>query len=179
MNGIFSAKLLSFCVLLLFQIGCSMSRNQLSDDPLLLFKTTHSYYIVSKEVNLHGKEYSIPKDCRLVFKKGGKIVNGVLVGNNTSIDGLSKNIFDRIHIKGTWSVPVIKTTMFSTVDDYTLRNMSALSSEKIYNKIIINKDCPAPIKAFDSYFVVKSKTDVEFKASIIARPCKYKGGYCK
>ena len=60
--------------------------------------------IIDREYDLGGEEIIFPPNSKLVFKKYGKIKNGKLVGNNTTIYSSCRVIFDKdIVFAGTFS----------------------------------------------------------------------------
>lgn len=95
-------------------------------------------YVISNDIELHGKSFVLPKNVTLKFC-GGKIKHGTLIGNNTKIIGTEK-LFDKVTIKGTWIVKEISAKMFVSVGDTNeLRNLVALSNPQIDNTIYIPK----------------------------------------
>ena len=102
-----------------------------------LFSKSSRRIYVSHEIDLEGQTLSIPDNCELVFRKGGRISNGCIVGNNTRIKGSSK-LFDHVSFKGTWIVPVISTEMFVDLDYVnSLQEVFALSDSSVKNTIKI------------------------------------------
>lgn len=93
---------------------------------------------IEHTIDLKGKVYVIPPEVILNYK-GGRIMNGVLIGNETRIKGKGR-IFDRVTIKGTWNVPNISTSMFVSLDyDNSLRDVVALASPNVNNTIVVGK----------------------------------------
>ena len=43
-------------------------------------------YIITEAIDLKGKTIIFPQNCTLIFKNGGNIKNGTIVGNNTKIE---------------------------------------------------------------------------------------------
>ena len=70
-----------FLICLLF--FCNCANLKLSYD----FNKVGGRYVISSEINLQGGTLNIPKNSTLEFR-GGKIVNGILVCNNTSFNGI-------------------------------------------------------------------------------------------
>lgn len=128
-------------------------------------------------VDLQGNRVVLPRGVALVFD-GGQFVNGILVGDSTTISYNKLPIFDHIEISGSWSVTEICTDMFQPIDDSTLRYLSELSSENQFNRITVNHDCTEHIKPWSSYFTIKSNTEVVLNADISMLPSDYVGGYC-
>ena len=94
-------------------------------------------YHIQYDYNLNGQTIIIPEGCVLLFE-GGSIANGTITGQDTKILGSTLNIFTSIVIEGTWNVPTISTSMFSSLsEDNDLRKVIALSNSRIQNTIII------------------------------------------
>lgn len=136
-----------------------------------------SVYLITDTVDLRGKTCRLPLKSKLIFN-GGIIINGILDGDSTSMECLTFPIFDRLIITGSWKIREISTDMFKKVDENTLGNMSALSSDKTDNIIAINSDCHVPVKKWDSRFKIKSKSTLILNADIYTMPTKNNGGYC-
>lgn len=67
-------------------------------------KKPNTRFIIKYGFDLKGKRWAIPSNCILVFE-GGFIGNGVLVGNNTSVEASPYYIFDgNLSLEGTWNV---------------------------------------------------------------------------
>ena len=93
---------------------------------------------IKQDLNLNGQEVMLPSNVTLSFK-GGVIRNGILTGNDTKIE-CNSYAFDNICIQGTWNVPVIYSKWFKNLDyENSLKNVLALSSPNVYNKVIIEK----------------------------------------
>ena len=87
---------------------------------------------------MEGKEYFIPSGVT-IKQKHGVIKNGTLIGNGTKIDA-KKALFEKVKIKGEWNVPKISTDLFVDLSyDDALRNVVALSSNKVHNTIKIKE----------------------------------------
>lgn len=134
-------------------------------------------YLFTESVDLQGKSVKFPSNAILIFK-GGNIYNGEIIGDSTQINGDLNNIFNRLKISGSWKIQDISTNMFCEIDTNILANISHLSSDKRFNRITINTDCATPIKPWDSFFKIKSYTDLILNADIYSLPTSHKGGYC-
>ena len=111
---------------------------------------------LEKEVDLKGKICQIPQGVALTFN-GGLLKNGVLEGNDTRVDGDSVQIFDHIHISGTWEVPYISTKMFVDLSyENALRELISLSDPRIDNIIVIE----------DAYYLMSVKEESEICISL-------------
>lgn len=98
----------------------------------------NSSYVIDKIIDLEGCTFIIPENVVLNFIKRGQLVNGRVVGNNTCISGLKKDIFRNIEINGTWNVPFITSSFFQDKCSINvLKNVMALSSPFVMNTIEI------------------------------------------
>lgn len=144
-------------------------------DTLLFTRSNYSYEI-TKVIDLQGKKASIPEGCVLSFK-GGRIINGAIEGNNTSING-KKDLFDNVKILGSWNVPIISTNMFvSLSEDNALKDVFALANPEVDNKIIIEKG-QYWVKATEkepNVLNVCSNSIVEVNGLILLRPNDLRG----
>lgn len=90
------------------------------------------------DIDLQGRVINLPNGVTLI-SKGGYIMNGHIVGNNTKIES-TNTLFDNVTIKGTWVVPVITTSLFGSLNDTnSLQNVFALANPNIHNKVIIEE----------------------------------------
>ena len=124
---------------------------------------------IEKEWNLEGKTITLPVGVTLNFLKKGKIANGHLVGCNTQLKGGTENIFDNIKIYGTWNVPEISSKMFTSLAyDNALRNVFALTNQKVNNKVFIAPGVYTIVlnKSDKVGLDVLSNTDVELNGTI-------------
>lgn len=93
----------------------------------------NTIYEVRYEFDLNEETVEMPANCTLNFN-GGKIINGAIVGNNTSC-GVCKNIiFDNCQLSGTWNCAEAYASAFSTNDTLTLQSLCALSDVVNVNK---------------------------------------------
>ena len=137
-----------------------------------------SVLIISKQIDLKGKVYTLPPKGTVCFISGGCLYNGTLIGNETKLRWKNHTgIFKNVMIKGSWIVDTISTRMFKNIDRHTLSNISSLISDKIHNEVFIYKTCMIAVPDFASYFVVKSNTNINFYADIYTLSTKYNGGY--
>lgn len=143
------AKLFVIVALLLF-ISCNSQRNsQVRNLALLSYSNDtisalhfglkpNSRVLVTNDWDLQGLTLSMPDNVELVAN-GGVISNGCIVGCRTIIEG-EETIFDRVHVQGSWVVPIIKTSMFADLNyDNSLKDVFALTNPKINNKVFIEK----------------------------------------
>lgn len=169
------AFLLVIVLMLFVQASTPMEatakEEQINYKDTLLFTRSNYTYEITDVVDLQGKKASIPEGCVLSFK-GGRIVNGAIEGNNTSITG-KKDLFDNVKILGSWNVPIISTNMFvSLSEDNALKDVFALANPEVDNKIIIEKG-QYWVKATEgapNALNVSSNTIVEVNGIIQLRP---------
>ena len=131
-----SHRLLFFCVIIIKVINVSCSSvyqmtTELIDKQLL----NNGIYVVKDDIDLDGKTIGFPEGCTLVLDSGS-LHNGTIVGNNTMLK-YSEHCLDMVDIKGTWIVPVIKSSMFVSQDFNSLRSLFNLQNDSIHNDIII------------------------------------------
>ena len=93
--------------------------------------------MIKERVDLRGRTITFPRKCTLVFKKGGLLSNGTIVGEDTRIR-YEESCFENVNIKGTWHVPEIRSEMFLTHSHTSLTNLFNLQSRAIKNTIIIS-----------------------------------------
>lgn len=97
-----------------------------------------SVFIVDSIIDLKGFCYRLPADITLKFK-GGRLINGYIIGNNTKVLGTEK-LFDQVVIAGSWDVERISSKMFCNMrDTNALKNLFALANAEIDNEIYIQK----------------------------------------
>ena len=94
-------------------------------------------YIINSDIDLQGKIMQIPDGCTLVFKKG-IIKNGTIIGQNTKIR-YNGNCFENIDIKGSWIVPVIKSSMFRDFSGKDIQSIANLQNPHIINEYTLIK----------------------------------------
>ncbi len=74
-----------------------LNQNSIKD----YFTTPNKEYIITEDIDLSGKNISMPKGCTLIFE-GGRIKNGTITGNNTRIYATGKIWGDDVIMKGSW-----------------------------------------------------------------------------
>lgn len=94
-------------------------------------------FVLSEDIDIDNKVCVLPKGVT-IKSRGGVIKNGIIVGQNTKI--LYKEaVFDNITIKGTWIVPIIKTSLFKNLEyENSLKDVLSLTNPIIKNKVYIN-----------------------------------------
>lgn len=137
-------------------------------------------YVIAKLVDLKGKTLKIPVGKRLFFKEGARLINGVVIGNATSIGGSRNKIFHNVRIMGSWNVPNISTLMFVDIEkDNSLVNVFALTNKNVKNVVTINLgDYWITVsKAWEYSIKVVDNTEIILNGTIRLRPNGFKG--CK
>ena len=123
-------------------------------------------YLVKRTINLHGKTVSIPESSVVEFSRKGKIVNGVIIGNNTLLKG---NVQFSTEMVGTFcndEVPV----SWLCVSDRTLLSRQIAS--------IFNLDKPCVVKLDKDIIMDGSRKEVNYVSvsgkKRIENSCRYK-----
>lgn len=142
-----------------FLYSCSGPRISVEFERLLENGDTH--YTINKVFDLKGKEILIPKNVTLEFGRG-KIINGTLVGQNTTITNVKSNQL-AVEIKGTWVSTKIEDTYFNRdvlSDDQILSSINNLMSDVVANTVIINRNYAGKITAERRYLLAPSSNSV-------------------
>ena len=162
----------SFLIFLLSFLN-SLNSNAINGIPCT-YSLDGRVLFIYEHYNLEGKTLSMPENSTICFR-GGRISNGAIVGNNTSITGITRSIFDNVEIKGTWNVKSISTRMFvSTEKENSLKQVFALTNETVNNEVYI-----APgsyilnAKQNKQILTVKSNTKVTIDGAINLVPNDY------
>lgn len=110
-----------------------------------MFSDENTTYVVKRQYDLAGSTISLPASSVLKFKWRGKMSNGTIRGNNSSIIATSKKTrFDNITVSGTWHVPEIFSKWFRFSDDPVLntknfRSMCAFTDNEHKGVISVGK----------------------------------------
>ena len=80
-------------------ISCAAEVKLSSNSLLNSVLKDNTVYTITDAIDLNDKTISIPANCTIVFKRKGCINNGVLVGNNTSIEYHCPFIGDNVSLK--------------------------------------------------------------------------------
>ena len=135
LKGYITAYLIYLFVLLhLFLLSSCACVRRVSD--FLQISQTGGVFRITRDIDLEGQTIVLPKNCKLVFNNH-IISNGTLIGDNTFIY-YKNHCFHNIKIKGTWNVPVIRSSMFTDYQDDDLVNLFNLQNGSIQNRIIVN-----------------------------------------
>lgn len=100
--------LLSF--MLLFCTTSSAEKVIIKLSPLSSFYSQTDYrengrnntiYEICYPFDLKGGEIILPKECKLLFN-GGKLINGIIIGDGCTVESSATHIFDNIQFSGNW-----------------------------------------------------------------------------
>lgn len=129
-----------------------------------ILNAPYNKYVIIHDFDLKGFTVNIGYESTLVFL-GGSIINGTLIGNNTSIKASAKSsIFSNIQIKGEWRCPKIYSAwMADCTSQNKILEIFNLSSNDIYNKIMI-----AP-GVYDLTFNTDTDASIKFKSNTSCR----------
>ena len=110
----YSIALISLSLLLPFTqvMGCP---KVMTDE---FFSKGAGSYTIDKNYDLRGAVIAVPSGSTLVFKKGS-LRNGTIVGHDTKLIGLKKNIFRNMEIGGEFIVSEVSYSMFSSYNNDT------------------------------------------------------------
>ncbi len=147
---------------------------QYSDDSakvVLSLSKKDNNFTIKDTIDLLGKTWYLPENITLNIN-GGLIKNGVIIGNNTRLQ-YKGVVFDRIHIRGEWLVPKIKTSMFVDLSyENSLRDVFSLANTKIKNTILVERGnyYLSALKKNDRCLMLYSNTDVILNGTLILTP---------
>ena len=126
--------------------------------------------LLVKDIDLEKKTFLFPKNVT-IKPNGGRFKNGTLIGNHTKIMGMDI-MFDMVHVKGTWNVPVVSTELFHNLG-YTnsLRDVIALTSPHMNNKVYIGSGIYvlSLTKNQETGLPISSNTDLVIDGTIILK----------
>ena len=133
----------------------------------------NSEIVIDRVIDMEGAIVKIPERVTILFKKGGCLKNGELVGSNTKIIGCNHSIFDNVSISGDWNVRYITTEMFCDLSRVnSLKDVVALASPNVDNvltimpgvyKVMVNFEHPKAL-------IVPSNTEVLLNGTVELEP---------
>ncbi len=174
---------------LLLLAGCNCNANNsinyienpfgYSDEPIIMDFTPFlkdGVYVIKDTIDLKGRTLVLPENIILRID-GGLFKNGVLFGNNTTLNYKRKSVvFDRVNIKGTWIIGVIRSTMFSDLSyDNALKDVIALTNSAVRNRVFINKGI-YKVSVYSNSAVclpLTSNTDLQLDGDVFLTPNRY------
>lgn len=74
--------------------------------------TENTIYEIRNTINLEGKTIFVPPHCEIIFKRGGVISNGTVVGDKTLIIGQLTGVLDGVSIQGSFINKKISSGIF-------------------------------------------------------------------
>ena len=191
MNPIYFLILLTICLVSCSSCGSKKSFSQKenteigrvvidnSENGIFNFPVKEdSTFVLTNDLDLEGKNFLIPRGVT-IKQKQGVIKNGTLIGNGTKIDA-KKALFEKVKIKGEWNVPKISTDLFVDLSyDNALRNVVALSSNKVHNIIKIKEGIYSFsfIKNGDIGLSPASNTKLQIDGTLWIKGNEYKNYY--
>ena len=91
-------------------------------------KEENRLYIVNEKIDLKGKTITIPKGSSLVFQKKGKLINGNIIGNSTTVLAPKRVILEHVTIdrKGTWRTNISYPEWFGATDKKSFDSKMAI-----------------------------------------------------
>lgn len=126
---------------------------------------------LTEVADLGGDTLLLPPETTIQLR-GGYFRNGTVVGHKTSIRGQGP-AFDHVRIAGTWHVPVVRTSLLVDASyENALRDIMALTSQAIRNKVIIEKGeyRVTALKEKDTCVPIGSNTEVIVEGTIRLTP---------
>ena len=131
-------------------------------------------FVLNEDVDLNNKVCVLPKGV-IIKARGGVIKNGEIIGQNTRVL-YNDAVFDNISIKGTWIVPVIKTSLFKNLNyDNSLKDVLSLTSPIVKNKVYIDNGLyvVSSNKNNDACLTLTSNTELYLDGTIKIVPNAY------
>ncbi len=134
----------------------------LSDDSIPIaeqIKEENTKYYVLNDFDLQGQTVEIPKGSTLIFKKGGKLRNGILCGNETLIRSPK---LDNIHFAGSFvnnRISISETAFGNEIDFWGI-----LQS---FQNATVKLDCDITPSSFNSQNIELSRLCIEGKGHTI------------
>lgn len=84
-------------------------------------KYENTSYIIREKINLKGKEFTVPNNCKLIFE-GGRLKNGTLKGKETTIQAEGNLVFENITISGSWANKTVYSEWLDFVEGEEVDN---------------------------------------------------------
>lgn len=132
-------------------------------------------YVIKHDFDLNGGELRVPDACTLVFK-GGRIINGIVTGQNTVVEAAKKTIFIDVHIKGCFMNDKVYSQWFDLKEgDHdnrpTFDALMAMADNGSYCDVFIQKgNYFTSVGAHAEGISIPSRTYVHNEACIMALP---------
>lgn len=141
---------LLFAITALFFVSNGLSAKVLYDS---FYGKLHegATIVIRTTVDLKGESVNIPKNCTLVFKRRGRITNGTLIGNETSVKCVDKRVhfLNSLTLEGDWCSEVAYSEWFDAIPDCKLssdggllsgsNNYRSLQNLLRFNNVVVKK----------------------------------------
>lgn len=106
-------------------------------------------HIINSPVDLRGETIEIPVGHKLVFKGEGCLMNGIIVGNQTSVTAGKRHIFVNVELQGAYTARRAYSDWFDIIDDCMLDNegkfVSGTDNSQGFNNLFrFDNVCIAP-----------------------------------
>lgn len=139
----------------------------------LVYDTIHKELVINENIDLNQSLLEIPVGYSLYVKQG-RILNGIIKGNNTKLRCDSLGSIGVI-LHGSWQIIDIKDTYFDTsilTDKQILENLNVLQSDTISQNVILSKkEYYAPIYTpSDCLLRLSSNTNIFLNTTIKLAP---------
>ena len=166
------------CLILEFLAALALPLSSMQESYAKLFSEYNP--IVETTIDLKGDTLKLKSDSILSITSGGRIINGVIKGNNSRLVIEGHNNLG-VTLIGEWIMPNISDDFFDDrilSDDDIICSINSLMSNNEHNSIILNKDYCIGIYEESGYGLdIKSNTDVVINGTIRLKPNKWKHYY--
>lgn len=163
-------------ILLAFLILFFLGEVSIANAKDVVFK--EKCFIVDKSVDLNGDVIILPQSSILQFKSSGKIYNGKIIGNGTSIKGAQVNSIGTV-LEGTWAQTNILDIWFNSEflsDNDIIDNIITLQNDGIKQEIIIQRDYLIEFKGTRSIGLsLSSNTKLKLHSTLSVKPNRLAG----
>lgn len=104
---------------------------------------SNTIYEIRYDFDLGGEVLEVPANCVLKFK-GGKLLNGNVIGSETRIESSEVRIFESVVVGGSWLISSAYSQWFDFVEGgvdniQNFRNLMVLSTSGIYTHVYIQE----------------------------------------
>lgn len=156
-----------------------LSRNYVDGRLVLtqnMFKEKNTTYVIKHQYDMLGATIILPEGSILKFCNEGKLMNGTIIGCNSTIKTLKSNVrFDNVIISGLWNVAEINSNLFRFSSDdpklntQNFRSMCMLTSDDNDGVIhVVNGDYNIMLDQKDnSCFNLNSRTELIIDGDIV------------
>lgn len=134
------------------------------------FNKENVCYIIKKELDLKGETIVLPYGSELIFKRGN-IINGAIIGNQSSMRPSSPDLLQNIRLGGTWEKLISYPEWFGAKGDGLSNDTQALLTVfnlTDNNEVVLNGEyfvTPDIIELKRSKLTIKGKNAIIFTQS--------------